>query len=275
MSDHTTNIISSAQKKMDELDNVRFSESEDTLQEEKIDLAKKYSELIEDLQKEKETILRQMGKENSSITPLRQKDPKSGYCYFDDIGISGSFPYKLGKEEQEVLGIDIPKGAEFCSQECLTGYCKEYKNREKIRQEKERENKSKIEEGKKEVAKIQMSIANLMRRLNKLERKKSLLELSKESFQERSKNIGFFRRLGQNLGLLKDNSPRSLLERINKTKAILEIQLEENNSKLQNILISLSVDEQVEKEQKKINELFQQEKRKRISFNEQEDKNNE
>jgi hypothetical protein len=260
---------------MDELDNVRFSESEDALQEEKIDLAKKYSELIEDLQKEKETILRQMGKENTSLAPLRQKDPKSGYCYFDDISISGNFPYKLGKEEQEVLGIDIPQGAEFCSQECLTGYCKEYKNREKLRHEKERENKNKIEEGKKEVAKIQMNIANLMKRLNKLERKKTQLELLKGNSQEGSKNVGFFRRLGQNLGLLKDNSPRSLLERINKTKAILEMQLDKNNADLQSILISLSVDEQVEKEQKKINEVFQQEKRKRISVKEERDKNNE
>jgi len=195
--------------------------------------------------------------------------------FFDDISISGNFPYKLGKEEQEVLGIDIPKGAEFCSQECLAGYCKEYKNRERLRSEKERENKNKIEEGKKEVAKIQMNIANLMKRLNKLERKKNQLELSKEIFRGRGKNIGFFRRFGQNLGLLKDNSPRSLLERINKTILVVEIQLDKNNSDLQNVLINLSVDEQVEKEQKKINELFQQEKRKRISVREEETKNNE
>jgi len=251
---------------MDELDNVRFSESENTLHEEKNDLVRKYSELIEDLHQEKETILRQMGKENTSLTPLRQKDLKSGYCYFDDISISGNFPYKLGKEEQEVLGIDIPKGAEFCSQECLAGYCKEYKNRERLRSEKERENKNKIEEGKKEVAKIQMNIANLMKRLNKLERKKNQLELSKEIFREGSKNIGFFRRIGQNLGLLKDNSPRSLLERINKTIAIVEMQLDKNNSDLQNVLINLSVDEQVEKEQKKSMNFFNKKKGKEFQL---------
>jgi len=115
------------------------------------------------------------------IVPLRQKTLKMGYCYFCDISISGGFPYKLEKEEQKVLNIEVIEGAEFCSQECLLGYCKEYRKREKLRQEEEEKRKIKIESDRKLVTEIQGKIGNLVKRINELERKGRELELSAEN----------------------------------------------------------------------------------------------
>lgn len=180
-----------------------------------------YRYLLTLLREEKSTILRQIKKELIPIVPLRQKTLKLGYCYFCDISISGGFPYKLKKEEQKVLNIEVIEGAEFCSQECLLSYCKEYKNREKLRQEEEKKSEAKIASDRKLVTEIQGKIGNLVKRINELEGKEKELELSVENIRgEENKNIGFFRRLGQKIGLAKKTTPHSLLEEAKKKKLV-------------------------------------------------------
>ena len=130
----TKNIIRAVGEILDKLEGVRFSGGEVVLHEEKDNLARKYRALIKKLFEEKETILRQVEKKVVIVTSLRQKIVKTGYCYFCDISIASDFPYKLKAEEQNTLGIEIAKGAAFCSQECLLSYCKEYRKHEELRQ---------------------------------------------------------------------------------------------------------------------------------------------
>ena len=181
------------------LDNTRFSEGEIILNEEKENLVEKYNWLIEQLQKEKETIFRQIEKDNLPFTPLRKKVPKAGYCYFCDVSISASFAYKLKKEEQVVLAIEVVEGAEFCSQECLLNYCKEYKKREKSRQDEEEKNKEKIANDRQLVTQIQARLGMLVKKINDLERKERELEITVQMTLPEEKK-GFFYSLGQRLG---------------------------------------------------------------------------
>ena len=53
------------------------------------------------------------------VTPLQQKNVKTGYCYFCDVNLAGNFAYKLSKREQNTLGIELAEGVSFCSQKCL------------------------------------------------------------------------------------------------------------------------------------------------------------
>src|SRR6185369_16485711 len=201
MAEYTKNVIRKVEEVLDKLEGVRFSGSEAILHEEKDNLIQKYHLLIKKLREEKETILRQVEKKVMIVAPLRKKAVKSGYCYFCDIGIEADFPYKLKVEEQNTLGIEIAEGAAFCSQECLLNHCKEYKNREKLRQVEEKRNKEKIASDKKMITEIQEQRANLTERINRLEKRERELELSPEGDQvERPENVGFFRRLGQKLG---------------------------------------------------------------------------
>jgi len=249
----TKNVIRKVNEILDKLEGVRFSGGEVVLHEEKDNLARKYRSLIKKLLEEKETILRQVEKKITIITPLRQKVVKGGYCYFCDISIAADFPYKLKVEEQNTLGIEIAEGAAFCSQECLLGYCKEYKNREKLRQEEGKRSKEKIEKDKVMIGEIQGRIANLTERINRLERRERELELAPENDQiEKPENRGFWHRFGQKLGLAKKPNPLSRLERIRKIKGELNIQLEKAGEELQKSLIILSLDEQKEKERKNL-----------------------
>jgi hypothetical protein len=178
---------------------------------------------------------------------LQQKVPKEGYCYFCEIRISSGIPYRLTKEEQGVLEIEIVEGAGFCSQDCLLGHCKEYKNRDKTRQEEEKKNEEKIASGKRLITQVQLAIGDLMNKVNRLERKEKELELDIDILPSEEK-IGFFRRMAQNLGLAKKNSPHAKLAEIKRKKARLKMELEKKNEELQKILVILSVDEQVQKE---------------------------
>src|SRR5947199_1875266 len=174
--EYTKNIIGKAEKFLDRLDSTNFSEDELVLEEERKNLAQEYNILIDNLQKEKATISRQVEKAVVVVTPLRKKTPKFGYCYFCDIDVTAGFAYKLKEEEQKVLGIETPRGAEFCSQECLLGYCKEYKNREKIRQEEEKKRREKIESDRNLVTKIREEMTKMMREINNLESREKELE---------------------------------------------------------------------------------------------------
>src|SRR5690349_17067630 len=100
---------------------VHFSGSETVLDEEREHLVKEYTDLINGLMVEKETISRQIEKEAVFSAPLRKKSLKEGYCYFCDISISSEIPYRLTNEEQSVLQIEVVEGAKFCSQDCLLG----------------------------------------------------------------------------------------------------------------------------------------------------------
>jgi len=111
------------------------------------------------------------------------------------------------------LEIEIVEGAGFCSQDCLLGHCKEYKNRENIRQEEEKKNEEKIESGKRLVTQIQLAIVDLTNRINKLEKKERGLELDIDVLPSEEK-VGFFRRIAQNLGLAKKNSPHDRLAEV-------------------------------------------------------------
>ncbi|CAG8535232.1 1748_t:CDS:1, partial [Paraglomus occultum] len=171
MAEYTKNVIRKVEEVLERLEVVRFSGSEVVLYEEKDNLIQKYHLLVKKLREEKETISRQMEKKIMIVTPLRQKTVKSGYCYFCDTSYETDFPYKLKVEEQNTLGIVIPEGAAFCSQECLLNHCKEYKNREKLRQAEEKRNKEKIAQDKKMVTEIQGRMADLTERINRLERR--------------------------------------------------------------------------------------------------------
>jgi len=63
---------------------------------------------------------------------------------------------------------------------------------------------------------------------------------------------GFFRRLGQKLGLVKKPHSLSKLERLRKIKGELNIQLEKTGEELQKSLVILSLDEQKEEERKRL-----------------------
>lgn len=245
--EHTENIRTKAEETLDKLKNIRFSESDVVLEEEKNYLVQKYHNLLNLLREEKATILRQMKKEVMPITPLWQKSLKVGYCYFCETSISSGFPYKLAKEEQKVLNIQVTEGAEFCSQECLLGYCKEYRNRELLRQEEEKKNKLKIENDRKLLTEIQTRVGFLMKKINELEKKERELAITVET-TPRKENKGLFRWLGWT----KDNSPQAMLENVRKSKAVVEKELEEKDQELQKALIIMSIDEQVEKERKKL-----------------------
>ena len=263
LAEYTKHTMRKVEGVLEKLEGVRFSKDEVVLYEEKDKLIQKYHSLIKRLGEEKATISRQVEKRVMVVTPLRKKAVKSGYCYFCDISIEADFPYKLKAEEQNTLGIEIAEGAVFCSQECLLNHCKEYKNREKLRQAEEKKNKEKIAQDKKMITEIQGQMANLTERINRLERRERELELSPEGDQvERPENAGFFRRLGQKLGLVKKPNPLSKLERVRKLKGELNIQLEKKGEELQKSLILLSLDEQKEKERKRLEEKVLLEKRK-------------
>ena len=253
MAEYTKNVIRKVEEVLERLEVVRFSGSEVVLYEEKDNLIQKYHLLVKKLREEKETISRQMEKKIMIVTPLRQKAVKSGYCYFCDISYETDFPYKLKVEEQNTLGIVIPEGAAFCSQECLLSHCKEYKNREKLRQAEEKRNKEKITQDKKMITEIQGRMASLTERINRLERRERELELLPEGNQiEKPEEAGFLRRLGQKLGLVRKPHPLSKLERIRKLKEELNIELEKTGEELQKSLVILSLDEQKEEERKRL-----------------------
>src|SRR5262249_26263020 len=138
LSNSVKNVVEKAEEMVNKLSSVHFAEEEEVLHEERKLIALEYKSLLSELQREKETIVRQIEKDTILITPLQQKVPKEGYCYFCDIRISSGIPYRLTREEQGVLEIEIVEGAGFCSQDCLLNYCKEYKGREKTRQEQEK-----------------------------------------------------------------------------------------------------------------------------------------
>ncbi|CAJ0914563.1 1298_t:CDS:10 [Entrophospora sp. SA101] len=243
-----------AEEILDKVSAVRFSGSEIVLYEEKERLIEKYRAILRKLGEEKETILRQIEKKVMFVTPLRQKDVKQGYCYFCDISIAAGFPYKLKFEEQKTLEIEVTEGAVFCSQECLLGYCREYKNREKLCQEEEKRNKEKIENDRKKLTEIQERITELTEKINSLERKERELELVPENNPVGKEEVGFFRRLGQKIGLVKKPNPLSKIERVRKLKGEVRVELEKTGEEFQKCLIILSLDEQKEQERKKLEE---------------------
>ncbi|MEG7979095.1 MAG: hypothetical protein NY202_04275 [Mollicutes bacterium UO1] len=254
MLDYTKNIIRNAEQLLDKLEDVRFSRNEVVLYQEKENLAEKYKKLIARLRDEKETILRQIEKKIMVVTPLRQKTVKNGYCYFCDISVSAVFSYKLRAEEQSALRIDITEGAVFCSQQCLLSYCKEYKNREKMRQDEEKKIKEKIENDRRVVTEIQERIDHLTERINKLERRERELELLPSENLVEKENNGFWHRLGQKLGLAKKPNPLSKLEMVRKRKEELKFELERSEEERKNTLMILSLDEQKEQQRKKLEE---------------------
>ena len=260
LSESIKNIAEKAEKMVNKLNSVHFAEEEEVLHEEKNFLVRDYKSLLNELQKEKETIIRQVEKDTVLITPLQQKIPREGYCYFCDIRISSGIPYQLTKEEQGVLEIEIVEGAGFCSQDCLLNHCKEYKNREKSRQEEEKKNEEKIESGKRLITQIQLAIGDLMDKVNRLEKKEKELELDIDILPV-EESAGFFRRIAQNLGLAKKITPRAKLAEIKRKKARLKMGLEKKNEELQKSLVILSVDEQVKKERQNLKQKLLHSKR--------------
>src|SRR5207302_588749 len=102
---------------INKLNSVNFAAEENILQEEREIMVQKYNYLIDDLGREKENIARQIEKDTVSVTPLQQKVPREGYCYFCDIKISSSTSYQFSREEQKILEVEIVEGAAFCSKE--------------------------------------------------------------------------------------------------------------------------------------------------------------
>jgi len=250
LSEYTKNFIAKVEKIFLGLadENIRFSGDEEILAEEKENLSQKYKDLIGRLQKERETILREIKKKSTPFMPPRKKNLNPGYCYFDDVDISSTFQYELKEEEKAVLGIEIPKEARFCSQECLLDYCKEYKDKEKFRQEEERKIKEKIENDRRRVTQIQERVGTLVKRINNLEKRKRELELlEKNSRGEENRSPGFFGRILLRMGLIKEKDPRILLQNTEKKITDLNNRMTEENEELQKALVSMSISEQNER----------------------------
>jgi hypothetical protein len=139
----------------------------------------------------------------------------------------------LKEEEQRILGIEIVKGAEFCSRKCFLDYCKDYEKHEKFRQEKKKENRGKIEYGQLLISKVQDEITSLIEKIDKLEKKELELEMiPPERIREEKEKVGFFRRLFQKIGLAEKTDPASLLEKVKKQKGELENRLESSRNRL-------------------------------------------
>jgi hypothetical protein len=218
--------------------------------------------LLEDLNKEKTTILRQIENKKTFIVPLRQKTPQKGYCYFCEIDISDSFSYRIEEKDKRILGVEINEKARFCSQECLLSYCKEYKKRKEIRQNEERKIKGNIENNKKLVTEIQGRMADLTTKLNHLETKERKLQLNFDdyAFSKKEEEVGFFKRLAQNLGLVKKKDNISPLEKARVIKIELKEQLKKNEEELKTALVFLSISKQVEEERRGIEKQLLQQK---------------
>ena len=183
---------------------------------------------------EAETIQRQIDeKKIVSLSPFQQKDLKLGYCYLCNVSIGANFSYKLREEEQRIWGIEIAKGAEFCSRKCFLNYCKEYRRYEELREEEKKRNRKRIEDDQNLIGKIQNKITNLIEKIDKLEKKELELELTPpEKIQEETEKVSFFRRLLQKLGLVKKTDAASLLEKVKKNKSELENELEATQKEL-------------------------------------------
>ncbi|CAI2173981.1 254_t:CDS:2 [Funneliformis geosporum] len=208
--EHTNFLSEEVGKILDGLKVVRFSESQTFLDEEKNHLIQECKKIMGDLREIKEVISQQTDRKTTIITPLQRKIPKKDYCYFCDVSIMGDFSYKLKAEEQKAYGVEIPEGAA---------------EKVKIRE--------KVERDRKEINEIQGQITNFTERINRLKRKEKELELLPESNPvEHPKKVGFFRRIGQSLRLVKKPNPLSKLERVKKLKEELNIQLENSEKRL-------------------------------------------
>ncbi|WNE40557.1 MAG: hypothetical protein mread185_000014 [Mycoplasmataceae bacterium] len=247
---YAKNIINQVESTLESLENVRFSQGESILEEEKVKLIQSFTILLENLNKEKTTILRQIESKKKFVAPLRQNIFKQGYCYFCEIDITNSFPYKLEEKNNKILGIEIDEKAEFCSQECLLSYCKEYKKKEELRQNEEKKIKGNIENNKKLVSEIQNKMTGLTNELNRLSRKETELELNFDNYSTPKKEeaVGFFKRFAQRLGLVKKSDDISPLERVKRKKIEVREQLKISEEELKKALVLLSISKQVEKE---------------------------
>ncbi|CAG8638201.1 6162_t:CDS:1, partial [Ambispora gerdemannii] len=262
--EHTKNISDKSEEVLNKLDNIRFSESDLILQEERNELLQKFDNLLSLLREEKSTILRQMETKVVPITPLRSKVVKRGYCYFCDINIASGFPYKLAKEEQTVLAIEVLEGAEFCSQECLLGYCKEYKNREKLRVEEKKKNEEKIAEDTRVLTEAQTRVARLQGKINELERKEQEMELLRKEGIDAAeeKKPSSWQRFWQKVGLAKKTSLPLTRESLKREKITYQMKLAVAEKEVQKAIITLSIDRQVEQERQKLEKKLLQEKKK-------------
>jgi hypothetical protein len=245
--DQASRVIDEIKVVVNKLNSVDFAEREVILQEERDRIVEKYNYLIDDLQKQKEDITRQIEKDMVVVTPLQQKVIKEGYCYFCNIKITSGIPYQFSKEEQKVLEVEIVEGAGFCSQECLLGHCKEYKKWVKLRQEEEEKIEEKIESNKRLVARIHLAIGNLRSKVNRLAKKEKELALGIDTFPS-EKKVGFFRQIAQNLGLAKkESSPNDKLVEYKRQRKILEMSIRDKEKYLQQSLLALKIDEQFKK----------------------------
>jgi len=157
------------------------------------------------------------------------------------------------------MEVEVVEGAEFCSQACLLGYCEEYKSREALYQKEEKKTKKKIENCKNLVSEYMKEKTNLTERINKLRKREKELELSLSDIQLDEPKPGFFRRLGQKLGLVREKvSPQSKLEEIRRGKTRIEIELDKVDQNLKKALIALSTNEQLEERQKLFKKISQQ-----------------
>jgi len=265
--------IERVKNELNKLNSTRFSEDEFVLNEERENLIKEWKKLENSLLNEAETIQRQIDeKKIVSLSPLQQKDLKLGYCYLCNVSIGGNFSYKLREEEQRIWGIEIAKGAEFCSRKCFLNYCKEYRRYEEIREEEKKKNRKRIENDQVLISKIQSKITNLIERIDKLEKKELELELTPpEKIQEETEKVGFFRRLLQKLGLVKKTDAASLLETVKKNKSELESELESSQKELKDIWIKLTADKQEEQQHLETEKKLLQKKEKNILEGEEEE----
>ncbi|CAI2167682.1 18445_t:CDS:2 [Funneliformis geosporum] len=248
-------IIERVKVELSRLNSVRFSKDEFVLDEEKENLIKEWEKLRDALLNEIETIQRQIDETKSTtLIPFQQKSLKLGYCHLCNVNIGENFSYKLKEEEQRILGIEIVKGAEFCSRKCFLDYCKDYEKHEKFRQEKKKENRGKIEYGQLLISKVQDEITSLIEKIDKLEKKELELEMiPPERIREEKEKVGFFRRLFQKIGLAEKTDSASLLEKVKKQKGELENRLEASRNRLKkdNPERELTLEELREKLQRK------------------------
>ena len=259
----SSNVISvKIEEELNKLRSVRFSESDSAIYgRERNKLVEKYTDLLKMVREEKTEVLRQIRKEEVLLTvPVPESAPKENCCYRCGVNIEGSFPFELKKEDQMILNIKLAEGVKFCSGGCLESYRIEHENQKRFRQEIVEKIQKKVVESKEILTKAQNRVTKLRAKVNELEEKEWRIKLLQKEgiYNPQTEKVGFWKRLGQKLGLVKSTSQSSELAVIKEQKIRLKMELEAANEELKKAILGLSVSKQKEQQYQLLEQEFHQ-----------------
>jgi len=251
LEEEVNNIILSVEKILNELESLPVQD----YCERREQIINDYKGIFNKLNEEKGVIVRQVKKKSTILAkaPIQRKELKEGQCYFCDSLISDNFSYKIPEEEQKVFNIEVQKGTEFCSRDCLRSFCNEYDRKEKVWQKEGQRIKEKINRGKILLASVQRKLISLRQRDNKLERKKrEIEELQEDDFFEKKKNNdGFFKSFFKKIGFIKRDE--LTLDEIKQQQRMLRREIYDTEERIKRESINLTIDKQQREEWDKWN----------------------